>query len=86
MGGPKGPLPWDPWAPMGPLGFPGSPPVGSLWAPKGPLPWDPIPRTGPDLVPALAREPGFSDFRFSRFCFVQNHFGKSGGEISRKNE
>ena len=37
---------------------------------------------------ALVSEPGFLDFhifRFSIFNCLQNSFGKSGGEISRKN-
>ena len=38
---------------------------------------------------ALVSEPGFGDFQISRnlildIYFLQNHFGNSGGEISRK--
>ena len=39
---------------------------------------------------APVREPGFLDFQIFRFSILeifclQNHFGKSGGEVSRKN-
>ena len=81
---PLGPFLWAPWAPLGPF----------LWACVNGTPaWSSLSNliNGPppnlawhllvNLVFWIFR---FSDCRFSRFVLLQNHFGKSGGEISRE--